>query len=427
MVKNYQDSVWHLIIILTTIITAVYIPLRLIFSIGHNDFFAVFETVITILFAIDLIYYQTSLRRLRDHTLPHHQEIPLGQRLFWFLADFLAAIPFFWLPVSPYFSILRVLKLLRIAQYMHDWRLTTLKYSEYLKMVFFVFWLLLFSHYLACGWLALARELYKGDNVSTYVSSFYWVIESLTTVGYGEIIPTTNSQKIYAIMVMLTGVGVYGYIIGNVASILAKRDPAKTQYFDNLEQLNAFVRYRDIPATLQKRIKEYYAYIWKKRLGFDEMTFLSALPMGLRTEVELHLKCQVLDKIPLFQELDNSFIEEVALNLKPDVYTPGEFICKEGQESDKMFFVIKGELLVLRQDGSVINILKEGDFFGEIALLNNQLRSASVQAVTYCDLYILEKEVFIYLLERYPEIGAHIKKVAFERQQNNISSSQQSS
>jgi hypothetical protein len=294
-------------------------------------------------------------------------------------------------------------------------------------MIFFVFWLLLFSHYLACGWLALARDIYTGDNVSSYVSAFYWVIESLTTVGYGEIIPTANSQKIYAIFVMLTGVGVYGYIIGNVASILAKRDPAKSQYFDNLEQLNAFVRYRDIPAALQKRIKEYYAYIWKKRLGFDEMTFLSALPMGLRTEVELHLKCQVLDKIPLFQELDNSFIEEVALNLKPDVYTPGEFICKEGQESDKMFFVIKGELLVLRQDGSVINILKDGDFFGEIALLNNQIRSASVQAVTYCDLYILEKEAFIYLLERYPEIGAHIKKVAYERQQNNISSSQQSS
>ena len=416
--KHYQERFWHFLIILTTMVAAIYIPLRLVFPIDYYGFFAVFEMGLTFLFALDLIYYQASLRKVRDYTLPHHQEIPLGVRLFWFAADLLAAIPFFWLPVSPYLSILRVLKLLRIAQYMHDWRLGTLKYSEYFKMIFFVFWLLLFSHYLACGWLALAGGHYTGDNLSRYLSAFYWVIESLTTVGYGEIIPATNAQKIYAIFVMITGVGVYGYVIGNVASILSKRDPAKSQYFNNLEQLNAFVRYREIPAALQQRIKEYYAYIWKKRLGFDETTFLSVLPMGLRMEVELHLKCQILDKIPLFQQLDNTFIEEVALNLKPDVYTPGEYIFKEGQESDKLYFVIKGELLVLKQDGSVINILKEGDFFGEIALLNNQLRSASVQAVTYCDLYILEKEVFLYLLERYPEIGAHIKKVAFQRQEN---------
>jgi CRP-like cAMP-binding protein len=148
------------------------------------------------------------------------------------------------------------------------------------------------------------------------------------------------------------------------------------------------------------------------------MTFLSALPQGLRTDVEIHLKCQILDKIPLFKDLDSTFIEEVALNLKPDVYTPLEFIFRAGQKSDKMYFVIKGQLVVLKEDGTIIDTLKEGNFFGEIALLNNQDRSASVQAITYCDLYLLEKEVFDYLLERFPDIGAHIKEVAHQRQEN---------
>jgi len=65
----------------------------------------------------------------------------------------------------------------------------------------------------------------------------------------------------------------------------------------------------------------------------------------------------------------------------------------------------------------VISTLKDGDFFGEIALFTNQVRSAGVQAVTYCDLYILEKEVFEYLMERFPEIGAHIREVAMQRQE----------
>jgi hypothetical protein len=415
MATHYFENLWHLIIILVAMAAAVYVPLRLVFQIGHSGFFAGFETVITFLFFADLIYYQISLHRVRDHLLPHHRETPFRRMFFWLAVDLLAAFPFFYFPVSPYFSILRTLKLLRTAQYMHQWRLSLLKYSEYVKMLFFLFWLLLFSHYLACGWLVLAEGRYGGDSLTQYLSAFFWVIESLTTVGYGETIPATNGQKIYAILVMITGVGVYGYVIGNVASILSKRDPAKSQYFDNLDQLNAFVKYRDIPAALQKRIKEYYAYIWKKRLGFDEMTFLSALPQGLRTDVEIHLKFQILEKIPLFRELDNTFIEEVALNLKPDVYTPGEFIFREGQKSDRMYFVIRGRLQVLKPDDSVIGYLKEGDFFGEIALLTDQPRSASVQATTYCDLYILEKDIFLYLLERYPEIGNHIREVARRR------------
>ena len=415
--KNFNQSIWHLTITVAAVTSAIYMPLQLVFQLNDLWLFRIFETIVTLLFLIDLVYYQVSLHRIGDKTLPHHREIPFSHRLFWFSADLLAAFPFALVQAFPYLSILRILKLLRVAQYMHAWRQKVLKYNEYLKLTFFVFWLFIFSHWLACGWLAITAGEYTGDELTQYLSAFHWVIETLTTVGYGETVSTTNIQRIYAIFVMLAGVGVYGYVIGNVASILAKRDPAKSQYFSNLDQLNAFVQYREIPGDLQKRIRDYYAYIWKKRLGFDETTFLTALPQGLRTEVEMHLKLEILDKIPLFEGLDSIFIEEVALNLKPDVYTPGEFIFKAGQKGDKMYFVIRGNLLVLNKNGSVISTLKDGDFFGEIALFTNQVRSADVQAVTYCDLYILEKEVFEYLLERFPDIGAHIREVAMQRQE----------
>ncbi len=415
--KNFNEGIWHLTITVAAVISAIYIPLQLVFQLNDLRLFRIFETMVTLLFLIDLVYYQVSLHRIGDKTLPHHREIPFKHRLFWFSADLLAAFPFALVQASPYLSILRILKLLRVAQYMHAWRQKVLKYNEYLKLTFFVFWLLIFAHWLACGWLAITVGEYTGDDLTQYLSGFHWVIETLTTVGYGETVSTTNIQRIYAIFVMLAGVGVYGYVIGNVASILAKRDPAKSQYFSNLDQLNAFVQYREIPGDLQKRIRDYYAYIWKKRLGFDETTFLTALPQGLRTEVEMHLKLEILDKIPLFEGLDSVFIEEVALNLKPDVYTPGEFIFKAGQQGDKMYFVIRGNLLVLNKNGSVISTLKDGDFFGEIALFTNQVRSAGVQAVTYCDLYILEKEVFEYLLEKFPDIGSHIREVAIKRQE----------
>jgi hypothetical protein len=413
---THADNYWFLLITIWSLIAAVYIPLQLLFQTSDSGIFTIVEIIATVLFSIDLVYYQISLGRISEEIHPHHRGVPFRHRLFWFVADFLSALPLGFIFGSPYLFLFRIIKLFRVGQYFHNWRQKALKYSDYLKMAFFSLWFLIFSHWLACGWLAVSPDAYTGDKLTQYISSLYWVIETLTSVGYGETAADRNAQKIYSIIVMLAGVGVYGYVIGTVAGILAKRDHAKGQYFSNLDQLNAFVQYREIPPSLQKRIRDYYAYIWKKRLGFDETIFLSSLPQGLASEVSLHLKCEILDKIPLFKGVDSSFIEEVALNLKLDVFTPGELIFKKGQKGTTMYFVIKGKVEVLSEDGSSISLLSDGDFFGEIALLTDQPRTASVRAITYCDLYILEKNIFDTLLQKYPEIGNHMKEIGIQRQ-----------
>jgi voltage-gated potassium channel len=412
--KTTGETAWHLIMTLMATLAAFYVPLHLVFSRTVGEIFG-WEILVTGLFGSDLVYQQMALRRIQVDALPHLRPLPAGHRGFWLAVDVLSALPFGFLGASPFWLGLRCLKLFRVAQTMHHWRQRVLKYSDLLKLAFFAFWLLLFAHGLACGWLALASAWIPGDPLTQYLAALHWVIEALTSVGFGEIVPATNGQRLYSIIIMLAGVGVYGYVIGSMAGILAKRDPAKNQYFEHLDQLAAFVQYRHIPPTLQKRIRDYYAYIWKKRLGFDETTFLSGLPRGLSSEISLHLKREILDRIPLFKDVAGDFIEEVALNLKPDVYTPGEYVFKEGRPARRMYLVIKGVLEVVRRDGTVINVLQDGDFFGEIALFTDQPRTAGVRAVTYCDLYVLEKDVFLYLLEQFPDIGVHMKEIARQR------------
>ena len=215
---------------------------------------------------------------------------------------------------------------------------------------------------------------------------------------------------------MLFGVGVYGYLIGNVANILSKRDPAKAQYFKNIESLKAFSNFRNIPLGLQKKIRDYYVYIWKKRLGYDESAFISQLPVGLQNEVSLILKRDILNKIPLFKGIDDRFLREMSLHLRPMVYTPGEYVFREGDKGNEMFFVIKGNLEVISGDENKLKSnLSDGDFFGEIILFKNVNRTASIRAITYSDLYILDKEVFDYCLKRFPEITDQIKETAEKR------------
>ena len=413
---NLFSYIWRSIITFCAVLSTIYIPLRIVVDLHENTLFIYFDWIITIIFFLDLFYnFFVGLNLKTKSSFFETDEIS-GYSYFWTFIDLISAFPFYLIFGIPLLQLFRVIKLARVAQYMHELRRHVLRFSDYLNLGYFIFWLLIFIHWLSCGWTVLYSFPAGTEDSTKYINSLYWCVQTFTTVGYGDITPLNNSQHIYSILVMLFGVGVYGYLIGNVANILSKRDPAKAQYFKNIESLKAFSNFRKIPLGLQKKIRDYYVYIWKKRLGYDESAFITKLPLGLQNEVSLFLKRDILDKIPLFKGIDDRFLREMSLHLRPVVFTPGEYVFREGDKGNEMFFVIQGKLEVIYSDENKIkNNLGDGDFFGEIALFKNMNRTASIRAITYSDLYILDKEVFDYCLKRFPEITDQIKETAEQR------------
>ena len=179
---------------------------------------------------------------------------------------------------------------------MREWRRHAVHKALGLRLAFFAFWLGLIAHWLACGWLVLGGSLALGgqpaaaDGFTQYLHALYWCVTTLTTIGYGDITPSTNVKIIYTMVVMVLGVTMYGYVIGNVANLLATRDLAKAHYTSNMERLSSFLNYRHVPINLQRRVYDYYAYLWENRLGYDETAVLSELPPNLRVEIALVLK-----------------------------------------------------------------------------------------------------------------------------------------
>jgi len=402
---------WDALVTVLSIAVAIAVPVRLAFSVDHPMVGMPGLRLVQLLFLADLILRFRARSKLRAGS---SHSASAGEGSVWIVVDAMAALPLLWFSANATTALPLVCKVLRVARSMHVWRVSLVQWGDSLKLAFFAFWLLISAHWLACIWSTITPT-YEGDGPTRYLQSIYWVIETLTTIGYGETTPVTNVQRIFALCVMLCGVAVYGYVIGNVASMLAKRDPAKAHYFENLDQLNAFIKYRRLPPETRRRIQDYYAHIWQERLGFDESHFLETLPSGLRREVEMHLKQQILRRIPIFAALPVDFVDAVALSLKPDIYVPGEYICRAGEEGDRMYFLIKGVLEVVKEDGQVIGALRDGDFFGEIALFKRQPRNASVRATEYSDVYALDRAAFEILLERHPEVAAQVRAVAERR------------
>lgn len=370
------------------------------------------ESALTVIFLFDIFINDLLRRAWHAKRFSDSSVAASSTSTFNLVVDLIAALPFSLIFGLKILILLRLLKLVRVGEMMHELRRWGNRYANQLTILFFFFWITLIAHWLCSGWLLLNEKPSDVDSWSWYVNSLYWTITTLTTVGYGDITPVTNAQKFYAMFVELAGILTYGYLIGNVVNILSKKDPAKSKFRENMEKLSALSRLRNLPSDLQNKIKDYYVYMWKRKMGFDEAEFIEGLPVGLKKEVSLQLKKEIVEKIPLFQNTTEHFLMEIALRLKPMVSIPGEIVFRLGDAGSEMYFIVKGKMAIIKSDNKVVKILQDGDFFGEVALFKNVPRNATVRSESYCDLYYLDKESFDFVMNRYPNFATKIEEQA---------------
>jgi CPA1 family monovalent cation:H+ antiporter len=134
----------------------------------------------------------------------------------------------------------------------------------------------------------------------------------------------------------------------------------------------------------------------------------------LRISQEL---AQMISRVPIFAGLDAVAVRAVGSRLRPRVALPGEKVVEKGEEGDAMFFITAGRAVVKLAVGDVV--LREGDFFGEMALLEDRPRNADVVADGSCHLMALSAADFRRLLVAKPDIRREIEGVAARRRTSN--------
>jgi glucose-6-phosphate 1-dehydrogenase len=128
----------------------------------------------------------------------------------------------------------------------------------------------------------------------------------------------------------------------------------------------------------------------------------------------------VLNKVEIFKDGDPLFLSQIILALRPEVVKAGEMVIRKGDMGREMYVVVRGEVEVLDDNGTVLKTFRDGDVFGEIALLMHTPRTATVRAKTGCDLVALDKTSFTRILRDHPQFAASVLKIAKERYNLNI-------
>lgn len=275
----------------------------------------------------------------------------------------------------------------------------------------------LLVHLVACGWIVLGGGTagIDPDPIFNYIRAVYWSFTTLTTVGYGDISAKTAAQMLYACGVQVAGVGVFGFILSNVASLLSRLDAAREHHMDSLDRIETFMQTHAIPGSLRANTRSFYHYLWKSKKGYTDRTLLEELPSKLQSELLLFINKSIIDKVPFLKEASPEMIEDLMQRLEPRIFVPGEKIFKIDEPGDALYFIHSGEVEIQNRENQTLARLKDGAFFGEMALLNDKPRSATAKAATYCDAYLLHKQAFAAVAESYPEFKKHLENVMQER------------
>lgn len=429
--NNRLKISWDLLMVVAVFASALIIPYRMVSGKDHTD---LLYWLITLIFCADIVIAFNTEVKTGLHVLADRKAVARQYLTTWFLIDLLAALPLAPLLdlVTPHdvsgtpacqimmlFRMLRLLKLIKIS--------TTFKALKelidippaLLRLIIFFFWFALIAHFMSLGWIAIGASEATRPFGDQYIRALYWCITTIATIGYGDYVPNhdSNIQIIYTIIVQIIGVGMFGYIIGNVATLIVNIDAARADFHARMEEVRNYMRIKQIPSAIQDRVKNYYHYLWETQQGATNVDFMLTLPHTLRQDIALYLNKEILEKVSIFHGADEIFIHEVIEKLEHMIFLPGDFVIRQGEFGDCMYFLSTGSMEVI-VNGKQVAVLPEGSPFGETALIENEKRNASIRAITYCDVYRLSHRSFERLREKYPEFNTRVIRIAVERKKD---------
>eukprot|EP01065_Artemidia_motanka_P051790 TRINITY_DN9190_c1_g1_i1.p1 TRINITY_DN9190_c1_g1~~TRINITY_DN9190_c1_g1_i1.p1 ORF type:complete len:906 (+),score=170.64 TRINITY_DN9190_c1_g1_i1:54-2720(+) len=256
--------------------------------------------------------------------------------------------------------------------------------------------------------------------ISDYFYALFWVWALLTTQGIAPLESATVYA--YATLVMLFSLLLQGHIVAHMSALVLKSNVV-AQNQESMRSTLAIMEHYQVPPLLQEEVLSFQYHSLQQDAAIGAAHILDRLPGPMQREVGLYVRVDLVARVPMFGMLSAECKLDIAGYLHQVCAEPEQYIVRHNEHGSEMFFMMHGfadvivpEPLAGRTQGKIIGMIKRGDFFGESALLNpDKRRLASVQALTYCDLFTLHCDDVTLLQGRYPELKRRIEQEARKR------------
>ncbi|XP_045887643.1 cyclic nucleotide gated channel subunit alpha 2a isoform X2 [Micropterus dolomieu] len=304
-----------------------------------------------------------------------------------------------------YTPLLRFNRLLRLPRLFELFERTETRtgYPNAFRICKLVLYILVIIHWNACGYYSFSKVLGLGSDswvypnasdpefgslTRSYIYCLYWSTLTLTTIGETPP-PVRDEEYLFLIFDFLVGVLIFASIVGNVGSMISNMNATRAAFQSRVDTLKHYMHFRSVSKVLEQRVIRWFDYLWTNQKTIDEQEVLRSLPNKLRAEIAINVHLDTLKKVRIFQDCEAGLLIELVLKLRPQVFSPGDYICRKGDV---------------------------GSCFGEISILNisgskmGNRRTANIRSLGYSDLFCLSKQDLMEALQEFPHARAQLEQ-----------------
>ena len=257
----------------------------------------------------------------------------------------------------------------------------------------------------------------------------------MSTIGYGDISPGTQPERILAMFLMAAGCSFFAWVTGKITQLLTQRPACEDRFEVVIGDLEQFMNVRLLPQALRGKIRNYYKVRYPSKRIFDEGNIIHDIESPfLKKDIVLHLFRDLESLVPLFTLIDEDTRKEICYKLRSIYRMPGRVVTYAGTVPDSLFIVRFGKVSSSNSLGSRERTLMQGDIFGEMAIMGltrDGLRCRTTTCKTVVELCELSVDDYLDLLRSRPGLlnivreasKMHLQylELAFERAEQHIS------
>eukprot|EP01025_Chloroclados_australasicus_P005746 TRINITY_DN11800_c0_g1_i1.p1 TRINITY_DN11800_c0_g1~~TRINITY_DN11800_c0_g1_i1.p1 ORF type:complete len:657 (-),score=55.60 TRINITY_DN11800_c0_g1_i1:655-2625(-) len=271
------------------------------------------------------------------------------------------------------------------------------------------------------------QDLVSDKKPHFYLASIYFALTTVTTVGYGDITPSNDPERVTAMIIFMCGVIFFSFQISSVTELLANATHNQRQaqmIREKMVVVKRWMKRRHLNSKLRHKIYRFYSDVWIQQQDYLEDEFLSEIPQALRTEVAYASTQTLLRSIDLFNYIDEPSLKLISSRFQPLFVPEGDDVYREGDDADALYILDEGEITFTNKLKK-LGKYKAPEILGEGSLLkdkNDHLRQriATMTCIKESRLWRLDLEELDRLIKITPDLKENLDRGILEYVKNKI-------
>ncbi|GJT62104.1 potassium channel AKT1-like protein [Tanacetum coccineum] len=420
--------VWETYLVVLVLYTAWVSPFEFGFLKKPRQPLSIIDNVVNGFFAIDIVltFFLAYLDRSTYLLVDDRKKIAWRYASTWLVFDVISTIPselvrkIFSSTFQSYglFNMLRLWRLRRVSSLFarlekdRNFNYFWVRCAKLIAVTLFAvhsagcFYYYLAAHYPNPGktWIGYGNEDFEQESLwIRYVTSMYWSITTLTTVGYGDLHAQNRREMVFVICYMLFNLGMTSYLIGNMTNLVVHGTSKTRQFRDTIQAASSFAQRNQLPARLQDQMLAHLCLKFRTDSeGLQQQESLDSLPKAIRSSISHFLFYSLLDKAYLFHGVSNDLLFQLVSEMKAEYFPPKEDVILQNEAPTDFYILVTGavELIVTRNGVEhTVGEANKGELCGEIGVLCYRPQLFTVRTKRLSQLLRLNRTTFLNIIQ----------------------------